>query len=262
VTPSNVLRLSPPGVVLITGAAGGLGAEVARALQGRAEALVLFDREEPNQIAEELAVTTPCVALAVDMRDTEGIENAIATAARKFGSIDHLVHCAAVLRMAPVADLTASEFLDVLNVNTVGAFVVARRVAELAPNGGSLVLISSVGGILSGSESLAYGASKHALHGVVQGLALQYAPRGIRVNAICPGTMESPLWDREVADDFETRLDALPRAFIDSARELSRLGRLPTLEQVAQLAVFLLTDAASATSGQFHVAWGSPIGFA
>jgi len=164
--------------------------------------------------------------------------------------------------MAPVAELTPDEFLDVLRVNTVGSFVVARRVAELAPNGGSLVLVSSVGGILSGTDSLAYGASKHALHGIVQGLALEYAARGIRVNAICPGTMESPLWGREVADDFQTRLDALPRAFIDNARELSRLGRLPTLDQVAQLAVFLLTDAASTTSGQFQVVWGSPIGFA
>jgi NAD(P)-dependent dehydrogenase (short-subunit alcohol dehydrogenase family) len=257
----SAIRLAPPGVVLITGAAGGLGIAVAHALSGVADALVLMDRVEPTEVAGSLDHITPCLPVAADMRDGEALEAAMSSAVARFGAIDHLVHCAALLRMAPIGDLRPEEFLDILNVNAVGSFVVARRVAELASRGGSLVLISSVGGILSGTDSVAYGASKHALHGIVQGLALEYAAKGVRVNAICPGTMESPLWNREVAGDFHCRIGAEPREFIENARERSRLGRLPTLDQVAQLAVFLLSESASNTSGQFHVVWGSPIGF-
>lgn len=217
-----------------------------------------MDKEPPTRLAEELDAC-PTIPIGADLRNEAELERGIAEATKRFGEVPHLVHCAAVLRMALASKLEASEFREVLEINTIAAFVVARRIAELANRGGSIVFISSVSGFMSGMNSLAYGASKHALHAITEALAMAYGPKGVRVNAICPGTMETPLWQREVSGDMETRLEGSPQGFVDEARESSYLQKLPTPEQVADLTAFLLSASAEAVTGQKYVMWGAPI---
>jgi NAD(P)-dependent dehydrogenase (short-subunit alcohol dehydrogenase family) len=218
-----------------------------------------MDRDPPTQIAEEIE-SCPAIAIGADLRDEEALERGIEDAAERFGEVPHLVHCAAVLRMALPSELEPSEFREVMEINAISAFTIGRRIAELATNGGSIVFISSVSGLTSGMHSLAYSASKHALHAITEALAIAYGPKGIRVNAICPGTMETPLWSREVRDDLAARLNGSPEGFVEDARKSSYLGRLPTAEQVADLAAFLLSSSADAVTGQKYVMWGAPVG--
>ena len=164
--------------------------------------------------------------------------------------------------MAPIRELAADEFRDVLDVNVVGAFLLARAVAlSASAGGGSIVLVSSTGGIVSGDSSVAYGSSKHALHGVMQGLARAFGPSAVRVNAVCPGTMDTPLFEREVARDWATRFEgAGATAKLESDRASSLLAELPTPDDVAALCVFLLSQATRAVTGQVYTAWGAPVG--
>jgi NAD(P)-dependent dehydrogenase (short-subunit alcohol dehydrogenase family) len=252
----------PAAPVVVSGAAGGLGAATARALAASGVPLLLLDRDAPDELAAALAREgTECLAVALELRDEASILRALDVGERAFGPVAHLVHCAAVLRMSPIRELAADEFRDVLDVNVVGAFLLARAVARSAsPSGGSIVLVSSTGGIVSGADSVAYGSSKHALHGVMQGLARAVGPAGVRVNVVCPGTVDTPLFGREVARDWAVRFQgANAAAKLESDRAASLLGELPTADEVAALCVFLLSQATRAVTGQIYTAWGAPV---
>jgi NAD(P)-dependent dehydrogenase (short-subunit alcohol dehydrogenase family) len=253
----------PEAPVVVSGAGGGLGAATARALAASGVPLLLLDRTAPDELAGELAREgTECLAVEAELRDETSILRALELGERAFGPAAHLVHCAAVLRMAPIRELEASEFRDVLDVNVVGAFLLARAVAlSASARGGSIVLVSSVGGIVSGADSVAYGSSKHALHGVMQGLARAFGPDAVRVNAVCPGTMDTPLFGREVAQDWSERFEAASAAHkLEADSGQSLLGELPRAEDVASLCVFLLSRATRAVTGQMYTAWGAPVG--
>lgn len=256
--PRKVLR--PGGTVLVTGASGGVGSAVARLLAPHAAALILMDRTPPTELASSLAGEVPCIPLGADLGNPAALENALVEASECTGSITHLVHCAAVLRMSPIPDLTAAEFEEVLRINTIASFVLARRVAERSTGGGAVVFISSTSGFLSGTNSLAYSASKRALHSITQGLALEYGQKGLRVNAICPGSMETGIWTREVEADLRERLGANATDFLDEARRGSNIGVLPRPDDVAELVFFLLSNSGASISGQLYTVWGHPIG--
>jgi NAD(P)-dependent dehydrogenase (short-subunit alcohol dehydrogenase family) len=165
--------------------------------------------------------------------------------------------------MAPVQTLAVEELRDVLHVNVVGAFAIARAVAASAARsgGGALVLISSTAGIVSGADSVAYGASKHALHGLAQGLAEAYAGDGVRVNVVAPGTMDTPLFGREVARDWAERFEgATAEQRLAANRSESLFDRLVEPDDVAALCGFLLSGATRAVTGQVYTAWGAPLG--
>jgi NAD(P)-dependent dehydrogenase (short-subunit alcohol dehydrogenase family) len=251
----------PFGPVVVSGASGGLGSAVARGLAASRAPLLLLDRRPPEELARELAADgVPCAALGCELRDEAALLAALERGAAELGPLRHLVHCAAVLRMAPLPELALQEFRDVLDVNVVGAFALARGVAARVPDGGgSIVLVSSMGGIISGAESVAYGASKHALHGVMQGLAQEYAGARVRVNAVAPGTMDTPLFGREVAADWAERFDGLSAAQKLAGNQAeSLLDTLVEAEDIAALCVFLLTRASQGVTSQVFPAWGAP----
>jgi NAD(P)-dependent dehydrogenase (short-subunit alcohol dehydrogenase family) len=251
----------PAGPVVVSGASGGLGAATARVLASAGVPLLLLDRTAPAELARSLgAEGTTCLAVAAELRDADSIARALAEGERALGPASHLVHCAALLRLAAIRELDPAEFRDVLDVNVVGAFLLARAVAVSASaRGGSIVLVSSVGGIVSGADSVAYGASKHALHGVMQGLAQAFGPSGVRVNVVCPGTMDTPLFGREVAQDWIDRLPGATAAKkLESDRDESLLGELVEPADVASLCAYMLSRAMRAVTGQIYTAWGAP----
>lgn len=253
----------PSGPVVVSGASGGLGSAVARALAHDSVPLLLLDREPPAELARSLVGEgCECLALAAELRDETSVLRALEESERVLGPARHLVHCGALLRMAPIRALESDEFRDVLDVNVVGAFVLARAVAVSASDGGgALVLVSSTGGIISGADSVAYGASKHALLGVTQGLAEAFAPAGVRVNAVCPGTMDTPLFGREVAKDWAERFVGLTaEQKLAANRAESLLDQLVEAPDVADLCRFLLSRSTRGVTGQRFTAWGAPLG--
>lgn len=223
---------------IVTGASGDLGAcitELAVKAGFRVGAIDI-QPDGINALADRL---DNVVALTADITD----ENSVRDAFDSFGaSPDLLVNNAGLVRFAPLTELAVKDFRDVVSVNLVGSYIVAREAARrmLVAGGGAIVNITSMGGIHPAPGSGAYGASKSGLAQLTQLMAVEWGPGGIRVNAVAPGFidagMSAPFFkDPEVR---RQRGDGVP------------LRRLGTAEDVARAVMFLASDEASYISGQ------------
>ena len=191
---------------------------------------------------------------ALNVRDTAAV-NALAA---KVGAVDVLFNCAGFVHHGTV--LTTSEadwdFSFDLNVKSMHRTIAAFLPAMLKHGGGSIINISSGASSVRGiANRYAYGASKAAVIGLTKSVAADYIRQGIRCNAICPGTIQSPSLDGRIAEQAKAQgksLDEIRKAFIDR-QPMARLG---TAEEIAWLAVYLASDESTYTTGQIHLADG------
>ncbi|AEV15147.1 MAG: SDR family oxidoreductase [Thermus sp.] len=223
-------------VILVTGAAHGIGRAALERFAAEGAHLVAVDREEEALLEAVAALEAEALAVPADLADPQGVEGAFAEALEEFGRLDGVAHFAGVAHAALSWKLSLADWERVLGVNLTGSFLVARKAGEVM-QGGSLVLTGSVAAL--GALGLAhYAASKAALLGLVRTLALELAPKGIRVNLLVPGLIETrmtaglPEWSR--AQEVE-------------ASPLKRPGRP---EEVAQAALFLLSEESGFITGQ------------
>ncbi|WP_417426467.1 SDR family oxidoreductase [Hoeflea sp.] len=175
---------------------------------------------------------------------------AIAALVAEIGQIDVLFNCAGFVHAGSILDATEEEWDFAFNLNVKSMFHMIRAVLPgmLAAGGGSIVNISSVAGAVTGPPNrFTYSATKAAVAGLTKSVAADFIKQGIRCNAICPGTVESPsLEDRMRAQgDYETAR----KAFLDR----QPMGRLGKPEEIAALATYLASDEAGFTTGQLHV---------
>ena len=198
------MRLEKKAVV-VTGAASGIGraAALCCAREGAWVGVLDLDREGVEATVGEIrALGGTAHGIGVDVREEAGVRAAMEAVEEAFGRIDGLIHTAGVLEGALVGvDLFEEETWDrVIDVNLKGSFLAAKYAAPAMERAGCgvLVLISSGAGVRGGSSSVAYGASKGGVHGLSLVLAAQLAPRNIRVHAVCPGNIETPLKMRVV----------------------------------------------------------------
>jgi NAD(P)-dependent dehydrogenase (short-subunit alcohol dehydrogenase family) len=184
-------------VALITGAASGIGrATVARLLHaGWKVAAVDGDRTALANLAEAIAKPQRLFTQALDVTNEPATEKAIAMAGEALSRIDGVVNSAGIAADIPALETPVDLFRKVLDVNVVGTFMVARAAARIMRNtgGGSIVNISSVAGLRGGKGRSAYGASKGAVIVLTQVLAIDLARHGIRVNAVAPGPVDTPM---------------------------------------------------------------------
>ena len=222
-------------VVLVTGAASGIGAAVLRAFCADGAACLGVDLRAGRGI------------LWCDVSDARSVDAAFEACAR-LGPLTDVVHAAGTLSLGAVADLDPAEFRRVVDVNLTGSFLVARAAARRLGEGGSLTFISSQAGLKGGARWAAYAASKGGVNRLVDCLAEELGPRGIRVNAVCPGTVETPM----NTDVVET-LAEMAHTSADTVREKYirgiPLGRFARPEEVASLCVFLASEQASYLHG-------------
>ncbi len=178
-------------VAVITGAAQGIGREVARTLAGRGYATVLTDLREP---AESGALT-----VIGDVSDPSDVASLAAQVRSTFGRIDVLVNNAGVSLLQPAEDTTVEQWRKVLDVNLTGPFLLSQEFGRdmLAAGSGSIVNIASIAGLQGVSDRVAYNTSKHGLIGLTRTLAAEWGGRGVRVNAVCPGWVKTEM---DVAD--------------------------------------------------------------
>ena len=191
---------------------------------------------------------------AVDVLSTAAVE----ALARETGAIDILVNAAGYVHHGTVLECSDKDwdFSFDLNVKSMHRTTKAYVPGMLEKGAGSIVNIASGAGSVRGIPNrYVYGATKAAVIGLTKAVAADFIKRGIRANAICPGTIQSPSLDQRIADQAKASgqsLEAVRQAFVDR----QPMGRLGTAEEIAWLAVYLASDEASYTTGQIHLADG------
>jgi meso-butanediol dehydrogenase/(S,S)-butanediol dehydrogenase/diacetyl reductase len=242
-------------VAIVSGGGTGIGAATARRF-GREGARVLVTGRRPeliNKVAEEIGG----VAVAGDATDPAHAAEVVATAAREFGGLDIDVANAGVGFGGTAGEVDVDRWRTTIDINLTGPLLLVRAaLPSLLERGrGSIVLVSSVSGLVSDSRSAAYVASKTGLIGLARSLAVDYGARGIRTNALCPGWVETPMGDESMdelaADRGVTREEAYRLA-----TEHVPMQRPATAEEIASCALFLASDESSIVNGAALVADG------
>lgn len=236
---------------IVTGAAGGLGSAICRlfAREGAAVTVADLDLEGARALAGEIAAAGGrAVAVRADVTSAEDAVQMTAAAVRLAGGggVDILVNNAGIAGLGAVTEITEEDWNRVLAVNLTGAYLCSRQVIPemIRAGGGSIVCISSVAGVTAQAGQAAYHASKHGLIGLVRAMALDHARDGIRVNAVCPGAVDTPLLSPLTGE----RMAAL------AARHA--LGRIARPEEIAAAVLHLAGDESSFTTGTTLLADG------
>ena len=222
-------------VVVITGAARGQGAAEAQLLVELGAHVVVADvlDEEGRSLAEELGER--CVYRHLDVSDPTSWQGLADEVRARWGRLDGLVNNAAILRITPLPELSFGELEKVHAVNLRGAVLGVQTAADLMVDGGSIVNVASTAGLRGFGGYAAYGSSKWGMRGLSKTAAVELGPRGIRVNTVLPGSVETPM------------IDMTPER-IERTRQLP-LGRIGQPEDVAQVVVFLLSTWSSYVTG-------------
>jgi NAD(P)-dependent dehydrogenase (short-subunit alcohol dehydrogenase family) len=251
-TPSPAPEGSTVQVVLVTGAAGGIGGATVDRFSAGGWAVVLVDLDEDGARAradELVAAGHPTLAVAADVRRVAACDAAVAAAVARFGRLDAVVNAAGVWREGPSADVIEEDWDVVLDVNLKGTFFVTRAaIPHLERTGGCVLNLSSDAGIQGNAFAAAYCASKGGVSLLTKALALELAPRGVRVNAVCPGDVMSPMLrfqaDRYGGGDPDGYLERLLSGYPQGER-----ARFIEVEEIAELLWYLASPAAAPITG-------------
>lgn len=235
--------------ILITGAGSGIGKATAElvAREG-ADRLVLVDADDAK--LGELSLDCAVERLAGNVADLGFWSTA------RIGSIDHAVVNAGVAGAGPIADLGFEEWRRILSVNLDGAFLTLQSALRAIRDGGSIVAVASAAGLKPEAGVAAYGASKAGLIQLARVAAKEVAGRRIRVNAIAPGGVKTPVWDAVPMFADRAREIGRDAAFAELAAMATPLGRYATAEEIAEQIAFLLSDKAATITGSVLVSDG------
>jgi 2-keto-3-deoxy-L-fuconate dehydrogenase len=240
-------------VALVTAAGQGIGRGIAEAFAAEGASVIATDVDE-----SKLDGIRSAKRLKLDARSTASVEAIANQVAAEFGALDVLVNCAGYVHHGSVLDCSEQDwdFSFDLNVKSMHRTIRAFLPGMLEKKAGSIVNISSaVSSIRGVPDRYAYGATKAAVIGLTKAVAADFVRQGIRANAICPGTIDSPSLEDRIQERSQTTgktVAEVERAFI----ERQPMGRLGRPEEVAALAVFLASDEASYITGQPHLVDG------
>jgi NAD(P)-dependent dehydrogenase (short-subunit alcohol dehydrogenase family) len=232
-------------VALVTGGASGIGRATAELLVGRGAVVISADIAPAREAAQQ---KTDQVLL--DVTDELAVAAVVEAAQARYGRLDILVAAAGIQRYGTAASTTASEWDEVMAVNLKGAFFAAKHAvpALKAAGGGSIVLVASVQAFISQTAVAAYSTSKAALCALARSIAVDEAAYGIRVNAVCPASVDTPML-RWAARRFSDGTDEGATNLIGTWGRAHPLGRVARPEEVAEAVAFLASDRASFITG-------------
>lgn len=247
-------------VAVVTGAASGIGLAIAQRLAGEGARVVLVDLpgSAVQAAADALAACgATALAVAADVTARADVERYIEAAVSACGGIDFFFNNAGILgRVGPFTDCPDELFDRILAVNVKAAWLGMKLVAPviIRGGGGAIVNTASIAGLHASPGLLAYGLSKHAVVGMTRSAAVELAPHGVRVNAICPAPIDTPM-GRLLDDGYSP---GKPEAFHERMIGRIPMARYGTPQEVAAMAVFLCSaDASYLTGGVFPVDGGA-----
>jgi NAD(P)-dependent dehydrogenase (short-subunit alcohol dehydrogenase family) len=228
---------------LVTGGAGGIGMASARLLLAEGARVVLLDRDA--DALRDGGNAIPAETVVADVTDPESVARAVSAAADALGGpVDSLVNAAGIYRIASALAVSLAEWEEVMAINLRGTFLMSRAVAAAlgaATKPGAIVNLASTAGLVADADepTVHYNSSKAGVIALTKQLAVEWAPLGIRVNAVCPGVIDTPML--RLMDDPEAG-----RRYLQTSVPLRRLG---AAEEVAAVICFLLSESASYVTG-------------
>jgi NAD(P)-dependent dehydrogenase (short-subunit alcohol dehydrogenase family) len=225
-------------VAVVTGAAQGIGARIAEVLSEAGYAIAVIDRQEAGVPGDGFAV-------AGDVTDEAAVDAFADEVVQRYGRVDAVVNNAGIACITPFEQMTLASWRDVIEVNLTGPFLITRAFGRImlgqqAGAGGlrgSIVNIASVAGLRGVADRAAYNTSKHGLVGLTRTLAVEWGGRGIRVNAVCPGWVKTPMDDASQGEGAYGDGDIVDHV---------PLGRFATPDDIAQAVEFLADTSRSA----------------
>src|SRR5580658_6985516 len=230
-------------IALITGGSTGIGLATAKLFQSEGAQVVITGRNAGGIAAAQKELGSGAVAIASDTSELKDIAGLIETIRQKFGRIDTLFANAGIARFQPFGEITESFFDEHFNINVKGLFFTVQAALPLVPSGGSVLLTASVASRKGFSSSSVYAATKAAVRSFGRTLATELAPRGIRVNTLSPGPIDTPLFDKMGLTEGAI---AQTQERMTQGTALKRMG---TSEEIARTALFLSSDDASLIVG-------------
>ncbi len=231
-------------VALVTGASSGIGAAIAISFADAGWDVMAAGRDEGR--LEEVADVSERIAIwSGELSESEECDELVADAIDEFGGLDCLVNCAGILLRGDAVETSDDDWRDTMTINLDVPFYLSRAaIPHLQKSQGSIINVSSNWGLQAGERAVAYCASKGALNMLTRAMAKDTASDGIRVNAICPGGVDTPML-AAAAEDSEQGVDD----FLQEVAEFSPNGRIATPEDIATLTLFLASDAARHITG-------------
>lgn len=237
-------------VAFITGAANGIGRAAAVAFAAEGARITILDRTEDalaDTVAAVKASGGEVLVIACDVSDPEQVEAAVARTIERFGRLDVAFNNAGVEnKAAPVHEIDLAEWDRILGINLRGTFTCMKHeLAQMVAQGSGVVINTSSGaGIRGVAGGAGYAASKHAIIGLTRSAALDYAAQNIRVNAVLPGNIETPMMDRFTGGDIQKAIDLEP------------VGRLGKPEEIAEAVLWMASDLGGFVTGAATVVDG------
>ncbi|WP_375347527.1 SDR family oxidoreductase (plasmid) [Priestia megaterium] len=233
-------------VVIVTGAKGGIGLATAQLFAKEGASVALVDTNEPKQEAQDLIdAGYQAISIQCDVSNEKSVEAMVEKTVATFGKLDYAYNNAGIQNpVTDTVDLKEEVYDDVMNVNTKGIWLCMKyELLQLIKQGteGAIVNCSSLGGLVGVPGRSVYHASKHGVLGLTKSTALEYASKGIRINAVCPGIIETPMVENMLATESDAMAELMKAVPI---------GRLAKAEEVASVVLWLCSSSASYVIGQ------------
>lgn len=245
------------GVALVTGGGGGIGGATAERLAANGVAVAVADNDfdSADDIRDRiLTAGGTALALKLDVTDPESVAKAVSDTESGLGPVDQLVNTAGIFGWAAMEDISDADFENMFRIHVFGMHSVCRAIVPgmVARGQGAVVNVTSIHAIRGQSHTAHYSAAKGAILSYTKALAREKSPFGVRINAVAPGPIDTPLWrgdmdEKEVAEKMASRTGVIP------------MDRLGTADEVAAAIVFLLSPAASYLTGHIMTIDGGEV---